>query len=91
MMLHFRPDLVDMSKAKNFEPTTVEIARSFDLLRPTGFTAFGWIAQDLHKDGAAGDALRATAEKGRQTAEFRAQAFVRLLADVEKFSLSRLA
>ncbi len=91
MMLHFRPDLVDMSKAKNFEPTTVEIAKSFDLLRPTGFTAFGWIAQDLHSDGAAGNALLGTAEKGRQTAEFRAQAFVKLLGDVERFSLSRLA
>ena len=90
MMLHFRPDLVDMSKAKNFEPTTVEISKSFDLLRPTGFTAFGWIAQDLHKDGAAGDASRATSEKGRQTAEFRAQAFVRLLADGERFSMTRL-
>jgi len=91
MMLHFRPDLVDMSKARNFEPTTVEIARTFKHLRPTGFTAFGWIAQDLHTAGAAGDATQATAEKGRLTAEHRARAFVELLADVEQFSLSRLA
>ncbi len=80
-----------MDKAKNFVPTTVEIAKSFDLLRPTGFTAFGWIAQDLHADGAAGDASLATAEKGRLTAEHRALAFIRLLRDVEAFSLSRLA
>lgn len=91
MILHFRPELVDMAKARNFEPTTVEIAKTFDLLRPTGFTAFGWMAQDLHPDGAAGDASRATAEKGRATAEFRAQAFVRLLRDVARFSLDRLA
>ena len=52
LMLHFRPDLVDMSRAKNFEPATVEIAKTFDLLRPTGYTSFGWIAQDLHPDGA---------------------------------------
>jgi creatinine amidohydrolase len=91
MMLHFRPDLVDMSKAKNFEPTTVEISRTFDILRPTGFTAFGWIAQDLHADGAAGDASIATAEKGRLTAEHRARQFVRLLRDVERFSMERLA
>ena len=43
---------------------TIEIAKTFDLLRPTGLTAFGWIAQDLHRSGAAGDASRATAEKG---------------------------
>ena len=56
MMLHFRPDLVNMGKAQNFAPTT-----------------------------------RATAEKGKLTAEFRARAFAQLLADVETFSLSRLA
>ncbi len=91
MMLHFQPALVQMDKAKNFVPTTVEIAKSFDLLRPTGFTAFGWIAQDLHAEGAAGDASLATAEKGRLTAEHRALAFIHLLRDVEAFSLSRLA
>jgi creatinine amidohydrolase len=91
MMLYLRPDLVDMSKARNFEPTTVEIAKSFKHLRPTGFTAFGWIAQDLHIAGAAGDASRATAEKGRLTAEWRAKAFCELIADVEQFALERLA
>jgi creatinine amidohydrolase len=91
MMLHLRPDLVRMDLAANFEPTTVDIARTFDILRPTGFTAFGWMAQDLHPSGAAGDASRATAEKGRLTAEHRADQFIRLLRDVERFSLTRLA
>lgn len=91
LMLHFRPDLVDMSRAKNFEPATVEIAKTFDLLRPTGYTSFGWIAQDLHPDGACGDASRASADKGRLTAHHRATAFVRLLRDVERFELRRLA
>ncbi len=91
MMLHFRPDLVKMAHAQNFEPSTVEISETFDLLRPTGFTAFGWIAQDLHASGAAGDASRGTAEKGKLTAAHRADAFIKLLRDVERFSLSRLA
>ena len=91
MMLHFRPDLVKMDKAANFEPTTIEIAKTFKQLRPTGFTAFGWIAQDLHASGAAGDASRATADKGRLTAEFRALKFIELLEDVTRFELSRLA
>ena len=91
MMLHFRPDLVRMANAANFEPTTIEIAKTFKQLRPTGFTAFGWIAQDLHASGAAGDASRATAGKGRLTAEFRAQKFIELLEDVARFELSRLA
>jgi creatinine amidohydrolase len=91
VMLHFRPDLVKMQNAKDFEPSTIEISKTFDLLRPTGFTAFAWIAQDLHDSGAAGDASRATAEKGRLTAAHRAEAFIKLLRDVEKFSLNRLA
>lgn len=91
MMLHFRPDLVRMEKAANFVPATVEIAETFKQLRPTGFTAFGWIAQDLHASGAAGDAARATTERGRLTAEFRALKFIELLQDASRFALSRLA
>jgi creatinine amidohydrolase len=91
LMLHFRPDLVRMEKAENFVPATVQIAREFKHLRPTGFTAFGWIAQDLHPSGAAGDASRATAEKGRLTAQFQAAAFIGLLREVKDFSLDRLA
>lgn len=91
LMLHFRPDLVRMEKAENFAPASIEIAKTFDVLRPTGFTAFGWIAQDLHPSGAAGDASRATADKGRATAAFSAEMFIKLLYDVTKFRLDRLA
>jgi creatinine amidohydrolase len=91
LMLHFRPDLVRMERAENFAPTSIEMAETFRHLRPTGFTAFGWIAQDLHPSGAAGDAARATAEKGRATAEYQALRFIELLRDVRDFGLSRLA
>ncbi|HEX2215206.1 MAG TPA: creatininase family protein [Xanthobacteraceae bacterium] len=90
-MLYFRPDLVRMDKAENFAPSTIGISKEFDYLRPTGFTAFGWIAQDLHPSGAAGDASRATAEKGRLSAEFQAEAFIKLLRDMTRFKLDRLA
>lgn len=91
LMLHFRPDLVRAEEAANFAPATIEIAREFTHLRPTGFIAFAWMAQDLHPSGAAGDASRASAEKGRATAEFQALAFIELLRDVSRFSLDRLA
>jgi creatinine amidohydrolase len=91
LMLHFRPELVKMNRAANFAPTTIEISKTFELLRPTGFTAFGWIAPDLHPSGAAGDASLGTAEKGRLLAEYEALKFIQLLRDVEKFALSRLA
>jgi creatinine amidohydrolase len=61
------------------------------VLRPTGVNAFGWIAQDLHPSGAAGDASVGTAEKGRLTAEHQANGFISLLRDVTRFPLSNLA
>ena len=91
LMLYFRPDLVRMDKAANFAPSTIAISKEFALLRPIGSHAFGWIAQDLHAAGAAGDASLGTAEKGRATAELRANQFVKLLRDVRDFSLNRLA
>lgn len=91
LMLHFRPELVKMAEAVDFEPTTVEISETFEILRPTGFTAFAWIAQDIHSQGTAGNASIATAEKGRATAEHQAALFVRLLHDVKRFGLERLA
>ena len=91
LMLHFRPDLVDMGKAARFEPLTVDmIGEGYTWLRPTGLHAMAWMAQDVHPSGAAGDASLATAEKGKATAEFQARGFVELLADVARFPLERL-
>lgn len=91
LMLHFRPDLVDMGKAAAFDPLTVAMAGDgYRWLRPTGLHAFAWMAQDVHPSGAAGDASLASAEKGKATAAFQAKGFVELLADVARFPLSTL-
>ncbi|AOO81144.1 creatininase family protein [Bosea vaviloviae] len=90
LMLHFRPDLVDMSKAGRFEPLTIAMADDYTWLRPTGLHAFAWMAQDVHASGAAGDASLATAGKGQATAAFQANGFVQLLADVARFPLAKL-
>jgi creatinine amidohydrolase len=90
-MLHFRPDLVDMTNAGPFKPSTVTMAEEgYAWLRPTGLHAMAWMAQDVHPSGAAGDASLATAEKGKATAELQAKGFVELLADVARFPLERL-
>ena len=88
LMLHFRPDLVRTEKVANFVPSSVRMENEFKFLRPTGLHAHGWIAQDIHPSGAAGDASLGTAEKGKQTAEFQAERFIELLRDVERFELS---
>jgi creatinine amidohydrolase len=91
LMLHLRPDLVRKEKVQNFVPSSVRMENEFKFLRPTGLHGHAWIAQDIHPAGAAGDASLATAEKGKQWAEYQADRFVELLRDVEKFELSRLA
>ncbi|WP_349236302.1 creatininase family protein [Bosea sp. AAP35] len=91
LMLHFRPDLVDMRQAAAFNPLTVEMAaEDYTWLRPTGLHAMAWMAQDVHPSGAAGDASLASAEKGKATAALQAKGFVELLADVARFPLERL-
>jgi creatinine amidohydrolase len=87
MMLHFRPDLVDMGKAEDFVSSVQRAEQEFELLKPTGTHAFAWIASDLNPNGVVGEARLATAEKGRLTAEHQADGFIRLLQDVRKARL----
>jgi creatinine amidohydrolase len=88
LMLHFRPDLVDMAKADNFVSNVARAEKEFSLLRHTGTHAFAWIATDLNPNGVVGDASIATAEKGRLTANHQADGFISLLKDVRKAKLA---
>jgi len=88
LMLHFRPDLVDMGKADNFVSNVGRAEKEFGLLRHTGTHAFAWIASDLNPNGVVGDASIATAEKGRLTAEHQADGFISLVRDVRKAKLA---
>jgi creatinine amidohydrolase len=88
LMLHFRPDLVDMGKAQNFVSNVSHAETEFALLRQTGPHAFAWLADDLNPNGVVGDASIATAEKGRLTAEFQADGFITLLKDMRKARLA---
>lgn len=88
LMLHFRPDLVDMGLAQNFVSSFAKAEQTFDLLRPTGPHAFAWLAADLNAHGVVGNAAAATAKKGRLTAAYQAEGFVRLLKDVRKVRLA---
>jgi len=89
LMLHFRPDLVDMSLAENFTSLAAETDAKFDLIAPTGTHAFAWIASDLNANGVVGDASVATPEKGRAVAEHQARGFVALLKEVRAVPLSQ--
>jgi creatinine amidohydrolase len=88
LMLHFRPDLVDMEKARDFPSLALEVEKKYRHLRTTGPHAFAWVASDLNPDGVVGNASAATAEKGRLIAGHRGRGFVELLEDVRAVPLA---
>lgn len=88
-MLHFRPDLVDMSKAAYFEPASAEVARRNEVLRMMGAVTTGWRSEDLHPTGAAGDARSATAELGARIVAHSAARFGKLLDEVAQAPLPK--
>jgi creatinine amidohydrolase len=90
LMLAFRPKSVRMENAQNFVSAAVGIEQEFRQLRVTQPIGFGWMSSDLHELGTAGDASKATAEKGEGCAEHGVDAFIDLLRDVLAFDLTRL-
>ncbi len=88
LMLHFRPDLVDFGKARDFPSSADRAEMEFALLNAQSPHAFAWIASDLNPHGVVGNAAAATADKGRLTAQHQARGFVTLLEDVRKAKLS---
>ena len=79
-----------MADAKNFVSSAIAMEKEFKKLSADGTHAFGWIAQDLNAEGAVGDASKATAAKGKKTAEHQVDGFIALLRDMTAFSLNRL-
>lgn len=83
LMLHFRPETVDMAQARDFA-STAETAT----IPPIGPLSYGWIASDLGPDGVVGEAHLATAEKGEETARHQAAGFIEMLRDVRDRDIS---
>ncbi|MGH6885721.1 MAG: creatininase family protein [Geminicoccales bacterium] len=91
MMLHLRPDLVHMEKAKDFRPLMADLEKAgYRRLSPIGSGRMGWMAQDLHPSGACGNATDADAGRGRALVEHAATALVELLQEMDRFSLATL-
>lgn len=84
LMLHFRPDLVDMSLAEDFVPASAGVARDNSVLRLLGPVSAGWAARDLHPKGAAGDARGASAQAGAAITAHIAERYAVLLEEVAR-------
>lgn len=89
LMLHLRPDLVDMTKAADFRSLSQDMEGDFTLLSPEGKFGFGWQTQDLNPAGAVGNAAAADAERGRILAEAAVARFHELAREVARFPLER--
>lgn len=87
LVLHFRPQAVDMSKAEDFGSVAQRDEQAYRYLRPTGPISYAWVASDINPAGVAGEAHLASADKGRRTAEATVAAFIDLLREVERYDL----
>jgi creatinine amidohydrolase len=87
LMLHLRPDLVDMERAENFRSAWLEHEAANSVLSPEGAVGFGWETQDLHPKGALGDASSASAALGGQILEFAAARLATLLGEISQFDV----
>lgn len=86
-MLHYRPDLVDMSYAKNFVPASRKVMEENQILRITGPVGAGWTMADLHPEGAAGNAALASTDIGRQLIEHAVKRYAVLLQEVADYTI----
>ncbi|MCV6592817.1 MAG: creatininase family protein [Silicimonas sp.] len=77
LMLHFRPETVDMAEAKDFRSSA-----ETGVIPPIGPVSYGWVASDLHPEGPVGEAHLASAAKGDACATHQVTGFIELLRQV---------
>jgi creatinine amidohydrolase len=86
VMLHLRPDLVDMSLARRSVP---EKLAENSHVRFGGTVSFGWLSSDFGPDGVIGDPTGATAEIGRDMFESAVNSLAGAIAEVSRFDFGR--
>ena len=90
MMLALAPQLVDMTQAKNFHSTSQDRAAKYPVSGNGSSAKLGWQMQDYNVQGAAGNALAATAAKGHALVNAAGLQLARLLQEVSSLPLSTL-
>ncbi len=83
MVLHLRPDLVDLERAERSIPSYLHDYRH------VGFGAevsFGWTSADVMASGVIGDPTLASAERGKELFERCIERFGPIMAEISRFS-----
>lgn len=86
VMLHLRPDLVDISRAVRRVP---ERLADNEHVRFGGKVAFGWMSNDFHPDGHIGDPTGATAEIGKAMFESAVSGLCAAMREISRFDYGR--
>lgn len=87
LILHLRPELVRRDALADFSSFGATLAARGGLLGAEKPVGIGWMTQDLHPQGACGDAAAGTAEKGRALLDHLAARLVQLLAETAALPL----
>ena len=86
VMLHLRPDLVDMSLAVRRVP---EKLANNQYVRFGGRVAFGWLSNDFFADGHIGDPTGANAEIGQRMFDACVDTLAETLREISAFDFGR--
>ena len=84
LMLHLRPDLVDMSLARRSVPENLV---GNDHLRFGGTVQFGWASNDFDDSGVIGDPEGANADFGSRAFENAVSRFCEALEEIDEYTI----
>ncbi|MCY7306687.1 MAG: creatininase family protein [Rhodoferax sp.] len=90
MMLHLRPQFVDMQFAQDFVSSSEARSKKYPILGNGSAAKLAWQMQDLNPLGAAGDATKATAERGRMVVNAAGKKLAELLLEIDALPLNTL-
>lgn len=90
LMLAIAPALVRREALRNFAGLSQDLSAKGGLLGVEKPIGIGWMSQDLHAEGVAGNALAADAERGARYLEHIADRLVALLGEVAALPLGLL-
>ena len=91
MMRYLHPDRVREAAAGSAAPFATELERQGSRIAPEGAAAFAWLAGDLDRSGAVGDAALGTADLGRRLVDYYGATLAAVIRDSRSFPIDRLA
>lgn len=87
LMLHLHPERVRMQHAARFDTSAQWRAQRYPIVGNGHSAKMGWMMQDYNRDGAAGNALAATAEQGAALVDNAARQLLALAAEISDLPL----